>query len=54
MMNKQKYRYTNYMQVILIRLMSKSEYLINPKGTKLMGSGKLGLKDDGDSKNDKC
>ena len=32
------------MQVRLIRLMSKSEYLIVPKGTKFTGSGKLGLR----------
>ena len=32
------------MQVMLIRLMSKTEYLIMPKGTKFKGSGKLGLK----------
>ena len=31
------------MQVMLMRLMSKGEYLIVPKGTKFMGSGKLGL-----------
>ena len=31
------------MQVMLMRLMSKIEYLIVPKGTKFMGSGKLGL-----------
>ena len=41
--NKQKYKYTNFMQVMLMRLMSKGEYLIVPKGTKFMGSGKLGL-----------
>ena len=28
---------------MLMRLMSKGEYLIVPKGTKFMGSGKLGL-----------
>ena len=28
---------------MLMRLMSKIEYLIVPKGTKFMGSGKLGL-----------
>ena len=28
--NEQKYKYTNYMQVMLIRLMSKIEYLIVP------------------------
>ena len=33
----------NYMQVILMRLMSESEYLIFPKGKKFTGSGKLGL-----------
>ena len=33
------------MQVILVRLMSKGEYLIVPKGTKFIGSGKLGLRD---------
>ena len=32
------------MQVILMRLMSKGEYVIVPKGTKFTGSGKLGLK----------
>ena len=32
------------MQVLLMRLMSKGEYLIVPKGTKFTGSGKLGLK----------
>ena len=42
--NKQKYKYTNYMQVMLMRLMSKGEYLIVPKGTKFTGSGKLGLR----------
>ena len=31
------------MQVMLMRLMSKGEYHIVPKGTKIMGSGKLGL-----------
>ena len=31
------------MQVTLMRLMSKGEYLIVPKGTKFKGSGKLGL-----------
>ena len=31
------------MQVMLIRLMSKGEYLIVPKGTKFTRSGKLGL-----------
>ena len=41
--NKQKYKYTNFMQVMLVRLMSKGEYLIVPKGTKFTGSGKLGL-----------
>ena len=29
---------------MLMRLMSKGEYLIVPKGTKFMGAGKLGLK----------
>ena len=33
------------MQVMLMRLMSKGEYLIVPKGTKFTGSGKLGLKE---------
>ena len=32
------------MQVMLMRLMSKGEYLMVPKGTKFKGSGKLGLK----------
>ena len=32
------------MQVMLMRLMSKGEYVIVPKGTKFTGSGKLGLK----------
>ena len=41
--NKQKYNYANYIQVRLMSLMSK--YLIVPKGTKLIGSGKLGLKE---------
>ena len=31
------------MQVMLMRLMSKSEYLVVPKGAKFTGSGKLGL-----------
>ena len=31
------------MQVMLMRLMSKGEYLIVPKGTKFTGPGKLGL-----------
>ena len=31
------------MQVRLMRLTSNMEYLIVPKGTKFMGSGKLGL-----------
>ena len=31
------------MQVMLMRLMSKGEYLMVPKGTKFTGSGKLGL-----------
>ena len=42
--NKQKYKYTNFMQVMLMRLMSKGEYVIVPKGTKFTGSGKLGLR----------
>ena len=42
--NKQKYKYTNNMQVMLMRLMSKGEYLIVPKGTKFTGAGKLGLR----------
>ena len=29
---------------MLMRLMSKGEYLIVPKGTKFTGAGKLGLK----------
>ena len=32
------------MQVMLMRLMSKGEYVIVPKGTKFTGSGKLGLR----------
>ena len=32
------------MQVMLMRLMSKGEYLIIPKGTKSAGADKLGLK----------
>ena len=32
------------MQVMLMRLMSKGEYMIVQKGTKFKGSGKLGLK----------
>ena len=36
--NKQKYRYTSYMQVMLMRLMSK--YLIDPKGRRSSGSVK--------------
>ena len=32
------------MQVILMRLMSKGEYVIVPKGTKFRGAGKLGLR----------
>ena len=32
------------MQVMLMRLMSKGEYVIVPKGTKFRGAGKLGLK----------
>ena len=31
------------MQVMLVRLMSKGEYLIVPKGTKFTGAGKLEL-----------
>ena len=31
------------MQVMLMRVMSKSEYLIVQKGTKFTGSGQLGL-----------
>ena len=31
------------MQVMLMRLMTKGEYLIVPKGTKFTGAGKLGL-----------
>ena len=31
------------MQAMLMRLMSKGEYLIVPKGTKFTGSGKLGF-----------
>ena len=31
------------MKVMLMRLMSKGEYLIVPKGTKFTGVGKLGL-----------
>ena len=31
------------MQVMLMRLMSKGEYVIIPKGTKFTGTGKLGL-----------
>ena len=31
------------MQVMLMRLMSKGEYVIVPKGTKFVGAGKLGL-----------
>ena len=31
------------MQVMLVRLMSKGEYLIVPKGTKFTGAGRLGL-----------
>ena len=36
-------RYTNYMQVVFMRLMSNIEYFILPKGTKSTGSSKLGL-----------
>ena len=32
---------------MLMRLMSKGEYLIVPKGTKFTGAGKLGLIDHG-------
>ena len=32
------------MQVMLMRLMSKGEYVIVPKGTKFTGAGKLGLR----------
>ena len=32
------------MQVMLMRLMSKGEYLIFPKGTSFTGASKLGLK----------
>ena len=38
-------KYTNYLQVMLMRLMLKSEYLIIPKGTKFTGLGKSGLND---------
>ena len=31
------YKYTNFMQVMLMRLMSKGEYVIVPKGTKFRG-----------------
>ena len=31
------------MKVMLMKLMSKGEYVIVPKGTKFTGSGKLGL-----------
>ena len=44
--SKQKYKYTNFMQVMLVRLMSKGEYLFVPKGTKFTGAGKLGLRAD--------
>ena len=43
--NKQKYKYTNFVKVMLMRLMSKGEYVIVPKGTKFTRAGKLGLKD---------
>ena len=43
MKKQQKYKYTNFMQVMLMRLMSKGEYVIVPKGTKFTGAGKLGL-----------
>ena len=32
---------------MLMRLMSKGEYVIVPKGTKFTGSGKLGLRENG-------
>ena len=38
------------MQVMLMRLMSKGEYLIVPKGTKFTGAGKLGLRFAGELK----
>ena len=41
--NIQKYKYANYMNIMLMRLMSKSKYLILPKVTKFEGLGKLGL-----------
>ena len=41
--SKLKYNYANYIQVRLMSLMSKLEYLIMPKGTKFIGLGKLGL-----------
>ena len=41
------------MQVMLMRLMSKGEYLIVPKGTKFPGSGKLGLTSFGQNLNPK-
>ena len=37
---------------MLMRLMSKGEYLIVPKGTKFTGSGKLGLKQGSSKKSD--
>ena len=40
--NKQKYNYTNYVQFMLMRLISKIEYLIVPKGMKFTGLGELG------------
>ena len=39
--NKQKYNCTTYMQVVLIRLMSKIECLIMPKETQFTGLGKF-------------
>ena len=39
---------TNYMQVVILWLMSKSESLIVSKGTQFTGSGKLGLTDQTD------
>ena len=42
----QKHTLANNMQIILMNIneMAKFEYLIIPKGTKLQGPGKLGLK----------
>ena len=42
------------MQVMLMRLMSKGEYVIVPKGTKFTGSGKLGLRTVGFSRFSYC